>query len=150
MRRPQRHSLIEDCTLPWSFKADTYDYIHMRFLYGSIPNWDALFDEAYRACRPGGWIESHDSEPIFRSDDGSVHPDSAAGQWGRIFIEAGRQVGRTFEVIPEDLQIKAMLRLGMEEINVLDIKVCVWCVVGGYVVGTSWRAHHGGHTMATS
>ncbi|CAJ0552277.1 Ff.00g062560.m01.CDS01 [Fusarium sp. VM40] len=49
---------IEDCTQEWTFAPNSADHIHIRWLIGSIPDWNQLFREAYKTCKPGGWVES--------------------------------------------------------------------------------------------
>lgn len=44
------------------------------------------------------------------------------GQWGKIFIEGGRKLGVSFEVVQNDLQRKAMETAGFVNIQVKDIK----------------------------
>ncbi|KAK7425572.1 hypothetical protein QQZ08_008013 [Neonectria magnoliae] len=49
---------IENLTLGWTFADSSFDYMHMRYLYGSVPNWFDLYRRAYQVLKPGGWIES--------------------------------------------------------------------------------------------
>ena len=44
------------------------------------------------------------------------------GQWGKIFIQGGRKLGISFEVVQNDLQRKAMEAAGFVDIQVKDIK----------------------------
>ncbi|KAJ0158928.1 hypothetical protein CTA2_10624 [Colletotrichum tanaceti] len=90
---------------------ETFDYVHIRFLVGSIPDWPALFRQAYRALKPGGYLESF--EPI----DDTVPETSALGQWGKFFEEGGRKMGRTFMVLDEQLQRRSMEEAGFERIT---------------------------------
>ncbi|PTD07178.1 Secondary metabolism regulator LAE1 [Fusarium culmorum] len=116
---------IEDCTQPWTFSPNTFDFIHMRYLYGSIGDWGALFQEAYRACKPGGWVESFEASPRLESDDGSVQEGSAMSEWGKFFIEGGRKMGRTFTIIDDDLQKQGMEEAGFVDIVTWDYKAPV-------------------------
>lgn len=59
----------------------------MRYLFGSISDYDALYAEAYRACKVGGWVEVVDPSVNLRSDDGSVREGTALYDWGRLFNE---------------------------------------------------------------
>ncbi|KAM0354923.1 hypothetical protein ACHAPU_000761 [Fusarium lateritium] len=112
---------IDDCTQEWTFKENSLDYVHMRFLVGSIVDWTALFSQAYRCLKPGGWIESHEASPCIRSDDDSIASDSAMGQWGRIFLEGGRKLQRPFSIIEDDIQNQGMKEAGF--INIQDEEV---------------------------
>ncbi|KEZ45881.1 hypothetical protein SAPIO_CDS1250 [Scedosporium apiospermum] len=114
---------IEDCTLPWTFAPNSFDYIHMRWLIGSIPDWSQLLAEAYKACRPGGWVESLEPECKFESDDDTVTDHTAVGQWGKIFAEGQKKTGRPFTVVREDLQRKGMEEAGFVDIQEFEFKL---------------------------
>ncbi|KAK1991146.1 methyltransferase domain-containing protein [Colletotrichum falcatum] len=107
---------IDDCTREWTFEPGSFDYVHIRFLVGSIADWPALFKEAYRALKPGGYLESFEVSPMILSDDGTVPETSALGQWGKFFEEGGRKMGRSFRVLDEELQRTSMEAAGFENI----------------------------------
>ncbi|EFX06413.1 methyltransferase type 11 [Grosmannia clavigera kw1407] len=113
---------IEDCTQPWTFTPGSFDFVHMQFLVGSIPDWYALFREAYTALEPGGYLESFESSPLTHSDDGSMPANSANAQWGPIFFQGGDKIGRTARVIEDDIQVKAMEAAGFVDIQVTNFK----------------------------
>lgn len=117
---------IDDCTKPWIWDTNTFDFVHMRYLFGAITDWTALFKEAYNATKPGGWVESCESEPMTHSDDGTVTNDGSTvlgGIWDRVFIEGGRITGCSLSVLTEDLQIKAMKEAGFVDIQEAFYKV---------------------------
>ncbi|KAF4973672.1 hypothetical protein FZEAL_9264 [Fusarium zealandicum] len=114
---------IDDCTQEWTFPENSLDYVHMRFLVGSIQDWPALYKQAYRCLKPGGYIESYEGSPSFGSDDGSVHEKSAMGQWGRIFLEGGRKLGRPFSILEDDIQKRGMKEAGFSNLEEAEIKV---------------------------
>lgn len=116
-------SEIEDCTRPWTFADSSFDYVHLRWLIGSIADWDALFVQAYEACRPGGWVESHEPSCNFQSDHMPIPEDSALGQWGKFFVEGGKIIGRPFTVVDDDLQRKGMEAAGFVDIQEFEYKV---------------------------
>ncbi|KAF4950541.1 hypothetical protein FSARC_13152 [Fusarium sarcochroum] len=106
---------IDDCTKPWTWDENTFDFVHMRYLFGAIKNWNALFKEAYNAVKPGGWVESCESEPMTHSDDGTITNDGSTalgGTWDKMFIEGGKITGSSLSVLSEDLQMKAMKEAG--------------------------------------
>lgn len=111
------YSELEDCTQDWSFDSNTYDYIHMRYLNGSIVDWLALFREAYRTLRPGGYIESCEASARTSCDDDTLDPNSATHRWSEIFLEFGRKTGRSF-ILSEDHGFKKV----MEEAGFVDVK----------------------------
>ncbi|KAI1347097.1 S-adenosyl-L-methionine-dependent methyltransferase [Xylaria sp. FL0043] len=113
---------IDDITQPWTYARNSFDYIHMRWLIGAIPDWYAVFREVFQTLRPGGIFESKESSCVIQSDDGTVPYGSALDQWGRVFSEAGRKFGRTFRPLEEDLQVKAMQAAGFVDIKVYNMK----------------------------
>jgi hypothetical protein len=95
----------------------------MRYLYGSISDWSALFQEAFRSCKPGGWVESFEASPCLESDDDTVKDGSAMSEWGKFFIEGGKRLGRTFTILDDDLQKQGMEDAGFTDIQTRDFKV---------------------------
>lgn len=95
----------------------------MRWLVGSITNWESLYAQAFRALKPGGWLESYEAAPDTEADDGSVPDTSAISQWGRIFINFGEGIGQSFTVVADNVQPKAMEGAGFVDIEVANFKV---------------------------
>ncbi|KAM0271155.1 hypothetical protein ACHAQH_009174 [Verticillium albo-atrum] len=115
---------IDDCTRSWTWKADTFDFVHVRFLFGAIADWSALFREAYRTTKPGGWCQSCEPECIIRSDDDSITPDTVMGSWWpRMFIEGGKEFGRSFTVLSDGLQRKGMEEAGFVDLHEVNFKL---------------------------
>ena len=114
---------IEDATKPWTFAANSFDLVHMRYLYGSIPDWYALFKEAYRVTRPGGWIETIEPDCMLHSDNDSVVPGTAMYEWGKVLKAGGQKSGRTFTVVEDGLQQKGLTAAGFVDLKVIEGKV---------------------------
>ncbi|KAI0837016.1 S-adenosyl-L-methionine-dependent methyltransferase [Hypoxylon sp. FL0890] len=113
---------VDDVTQPWTYEPNSFDYIHLRWLTGSVPDWYALYREVFKALKPGGYFEHKESSCLLISDDGTVAEGSAIDQWGKVFTEAGKKFGRTFSVVEEGLQRKAMEAAGFEIVEELDMK----------------------------
>ncbi|GAP88078.2 putative mRNA 3 -end-processing protein YTH1 [Rosellinia necatrix] len=94
---------IEDCTQPWTYPADAFDFIHLRYLFGAISDWGALHAQAFRACRPGGWVEVVEPSVQVRSDDGSVRKGTAFYDWGLLFHEASSKYGRSMRIVDDGI-----------------------------------------------
>lgn len=120
---PNVACLIEDAAATWSQPDSSVDYVHIRYLVGSIPDWDALFREAFRVLKPGGYVESLEPSSLFQSDDGSVKEGSALDRWGKVFNEGGRKMGRSFNIIGDDIQRRSIVTAGFDEPVVDDFKV---------------------------
>ncbi|EWZ80547.1 hypothetical protein FOWG_15277 [Fusarium oxysporum f. sp. lycopersici MN25] len=122
---PNLEFQIDDCTQEWTFKENSLDYVHMRFLVGSIVDWPGLFKQAYKCLKPGGYIESHEASPCIGSDDNSVSEDSAMGQWGKIFMEGGRKLQRPFSILEDNVQVESVKEAGFVTIEEEEIKACI-------------------------
>ncbi|KAJ4413553.1 hypothetical protein N0V85_003515 [Neurospora sp. IMI 360204] len=114
---------LDDCNREWTWNVDSFDFIHLRMLLGVVTDWPNVFRNAFRCARPGGYVESMVTSAIFHSDDGSVKKGSALDQWPHIFWEGGKNLGRTFRVVEDDLQRKAMEEAGFVDVTVKDIKI---------------------------
>ncbi|KAL2132746.1 hypothetical protein VTI74DRAFT_3429 [Chaetomium olivicolor] len=113
---------LDDANLDWTFDDNTFDFIHVRFMVGTISDWYKLYREAFRCCAPGGWIEHQDGSFVWRSDNG-IPENSALEQFTKIFWEGGKKFGRTFRIVEDDLQVKGMEAAGFTDIQVKEIKV---------------------------
>lgn len=92
---------IDDVTLPWTYPTNQFDFIHVRELFGCIPDWDEFFRQCWRCLKPGGYIEvvEHSVQP--RSDDGTVGPDHFYNLWGQTVVESGTRFGKSFTIWEE-------------------------------------------------
>ncbi|KAF5706991.1 mRNA 3 end-processing YTH1 [Fusarium mundagurra] len=113
---------IDDFTKEWAFVAER-DFIHMRFLGGSVLNWRRLYENAYRTTKPGGWIETHEFNPVFHSHNESIIDGSAIAKWGTIFEEGCKRLGTSFIPLPSDVQAKHLEAVGFVDIQSRIIKV---------------------------
>lgn len=79
-------------------------------------------------------MESFEPSPLVKSDDGSVKDDSALGQWGKFFVMGGEKAGRSFTVVDDGLQRKAMEAAGFVDIQEFVFKASSpvpWVTVTG-------------------
>ena len=63
---------MDDCTLEWTWSDDTFDFVHIRQLFGSIADWPALYAEVFRVTKPGGYFENFEASVEIKSDDDSI------------------------------------------------------------------------------
>ncbi|EAA30119.2 S-adenosyl-L-methionine-dependent methyltransferase [Neurospora crassa] len=112
---------LEDCNQEWTWPENTFDFVNLRLLVGIVDDWYALFRNAYRVAKPGSYVESYDTGCHLLSDDGTVKEGSALEQWGKVFREGGKKLGRTFTIYEEDLQRKGMEAAGFVDIEFKDI-----------------------------
>ncbi|KAK0722047.1 S-adenosyl-L-methionine-dependent methyltransferase [Lasiosphaeria miniovina] len=121
---------IDDATLPWTWSPNTFDFVHIRYLFGTTKDWTALFKQAYRVLQPGSWLQSGEIDVDFKSDDGTTDDVPGLATWGKLFAEAGKVMGTTFYVVAADQQRKSMEEAGFTDINVATFKV----PVGGWAL----------------
>lgn len=95
----------------------------MRYLTGSIKDWFGLFEQAFIATKPGGYIESYEASPYIISDDDTVKEGSAMAQWGPLFVAGGEQTGRSFTMYEEGTQRAAMEKAGLINIQERNLRV---------------------------
>ncbi|KAL4865513.1 hypothetical protein BDV12DRAFT_174479 [Aspergillus spectabilis] len=93
---------IDDITLlPWAYPRNQFDFIHIRELFGCIPDWDEFFRQCWQCLKPGGYIEvvEHSVQPV--ADDETMAPDHFYHEWGTIVVESGERFGKTFRIWEE-------------------------------------------------
>jgi SAM-dependent methyltransferase len=92
---------VDDVTQEWTYQPDFFDFIHVREMFGSIPDWDYFLAEAFRCTKPGGYIEivEHSVEPI--ADDDTQPPGHFYWEWGRTVVEMGEHNGKSFSIWKE-------------------------------------------------
>ncbi|EFX03766.1 methyltransferase type 11 [Grosmannia clavigera kw1407] len=122
---PIQPSLVDDFLLDWTFEENSLDFVYMRWLVGCVPDWAELCKNAYRCLKPGGWIESFDSNGYYLSDDGSVKEGTAIFQYGEFFRLGAEKIGlkASFHVVRDELQRKGMEAAGFVNIHEKNIKV---------------------------
>ncbi|KAI1089369.1 S-adenosyl-L-methionine-dependent methyltransferase [Rostrohypoxylon terebratum] len=114
---------LDDCTQPWTWSENSFDFVHIRYLFGAIADWDELLRQAYRVTRPGGWVQSCEADVNIRSDDDSIPSDSPYKTfWNMLYHESQEKLGVTLQPIDDDVQRKALERAGFECIEVHDYK----------------------------
>ncbi|KAK8180508.1 SAM dependent methyltransferase [Phyllosticta capitalensis] len=92
---------VDDCTRPWTFAPDSFDYIHIRCLSGSVADWPAFYAECMKALKPSGFIEQLEFGLSPQSEDGTVAPDSAFALWSRSLPAAGDAWGKSLRSVDE-------------------------------------------------
>ncbi|KAM5526678.1 Phosphoethanolamine N-methyltransferase 3-like protein 1 [Fusarium oxysporum f. sp. phaseoli] len=111
---------IDDAAQSWTWNDDHFHFIHIRYLFGAINDWNALFREAHRCCEPGGWIQSCEADVTFRSDDGTTELEPAFQTWRKLYEEGGKKLGNPTFV--HGLQRQAIEEAGFTGVKVTDYK----------------------------
>ncbi|KAL0465238.1 S-adenosyl-L-methionine-dependent methyltransferase [Neurospora intermedia] len=111
---------IDDATREWTYQPDFFDYIHIRWLCGTIKDWTSLYKEAYRCLKPGGWIEHMDGEVNTRCFDGTMPKKSATYQWGQLWGEIQRKTGVIFHMVESGSMENGIKEAGFTNIQIED------------------------------
>lgn len=88
-------------TLSWTYPDNQFDMIHIRELFGSVPDWNYFFGQCYNALKPGGYVEivEHGILPV--ADDGSIGPDSFYRVWEATMSQASVKTGKSYTIWKE-------------------------------------------------
>lgn len=126
---------LDDASKSLTFPDNTFDYIHIRYMLGCFKDWDAVYREAYRVLKPGGWIEHMDCSPGVYSDDGSIPKDSPFTTWKDVFREVGQKMGQTFEIVDDDRYVGWLKNAGFANVENRLIKT----PVGSWPAEKKWK-----------
>ncbi|KAL7804931.1 S-adenosyl-L-methionine-dependent methyltransferase [Trichoderma aethiopicum] len=116
---------LEDAQLEWTYPPESFDFIHIRALYGSISDWGELYRQAYKALTPGGWIEDFEFNITLMSDVPEVRddPKHIFKRWSEVFTEAGERMGRTLLIGTGGRMRKLMQEAGFVDVIEKNYKV---------------------------
>ncbi|KAH0614396.1 uncharacterized protein H6S33_000032 [Morchella sextelata] len=87
---------IDDAEMEWTFEENTFDLVHIRHLTGGISDWDKFLKEAYKATKPGGWLDLSEFEFWLFSDDNSLPVTSPIYRYYEAVNDAASARGREF------------------------------------------------------
>lgn len=109
---------IDDAQLEWTFEPGSFDFIHIRALYGSISDWTQLYQEAFNALEPGGFLENFELNITLYSDVPEIRddPDHIFKQWANVFFEAMDRIGKTARI-----GMDGNMRRQMADVGFVDI-----------------------------
>lgn len=84
---------IDDVEETWTFKDNSFDFIHFRDPLYVVRNWPRLMDQCYSHTKPGGWCELACIYPVPMCDDETMPADSGFKVICDKFIEASYLFG---------------------------------------------------------
>lgn len=90
--------IIDDCELDWTFKPDSFDYIHIRALAGCVEDWGKFYPKCFYCLKPGGKIEHQEYELPVTTDLRCKPQNWIWDRWGSIFLQYSEKTGRPFNV----------------------------------------------------
>jgi hypothetical protein len=106
--------------MEWTYPPNHFDFIHIRELFGCIPDWDYFFQQAFNHTKPGGYVEIVEHSVYPTSDDGSMGKDHFYHTWGKVVIEMGEKFGKSFTIWEESAE--RMRKAGFVDVVVVDYK----------------------------
>jgi SAM-dependent methyltransferase len=97
---------IDDATMDWTFETESFDFIHIRYLQGTIDDWDKFYSQVYKFLKPGGWFQHMEPDLQMYSQNPEVHVDDdhIYTRWARIFNQVGKKTNRTFDFSDRKLE----------------------------------------------
>ncbi|KAM0274360.1 hypothetical protein ACHAQH_007926 [Verticillium albo-atrum] len=96
---PNVKFIVDDVEQDW-VESQPYDYIHCRYMAGSIKDWPRLVRQIFDNLKPGGWVEFQDSNNMIYSDDDSLKQDNSLVVLMNGLMEACDKIGRTMNPAP--------------------------------------------------
>ncbi|RYC89069.1 hypothetical protein BFJ63_vAg8025 [Fusarium oxysporum f. sp. narcissi] len=90
---------IDDAQLEWTFDPESFDFIHIRYLQGTIGDWDRLYGQMYKALKPGGWFQhiEPDLQMLSQNSEIKVDDEHIFTRWAKVFTQVGETIGCTFD-----------------------------------------------------
>jgi SAM-dependent methyltransferase len=118
---------IDDFNQIWTREDSSLDFVHLRWVVGTITDWTELFRQAYRVLKPGGWIETFDCNGFPESDDGTLTEETALHTWGYLIREGAKALGSkaSFSAVQEGLQVKGLTEANFTRITEHPMKIPV-------------------------
>ncbi|KAL4733969.1 S-adenosyl-L-methionine-dependent methyltransferase [Aspergillus similis] len=84
---------VDDVESEWPPRAP-FDFIHSRYMCGSIKDWPRLAQQAYNQLKPGGWIEFQEFYLVNYSEDGSLKEGNNVNRFYELLREALDRINR--------------------------------------------------------
>lgn len=113
---PNCQFVIDDCLQDWTWPPRHFDFVHLRAMYGSIPDWVDLYRKAWRHLVPGGWVQHLELDVKIDSDHADLPADHIFNRWADLFYEGGEKMGRSFAVARGHT-----MRDGLEAAGFIDV-----------------------------
>lgn len=92
---------VVDVTEEWTYPHNYFDLIHIREMFGSIPDWDYYLTQTFSATKPGGYVELAEHSVTSYYDDGTLTADKFFRAWGDVVSKLGERSGKSFNIWAE-------------------------------------------------
>ncbi|KAI0168325.1 S-adenosyl-L-methionine-dependent methyltransferase [Pestalotiopsis sp. NC0098] len=110
---------IDNAELEWLRPPNFYDLIHFRNMDGAFRDWPFVYEQAFKVCKPGGWIEVMDWD-LWNSENYLAHvpPESGVHRCARDWKAAAMESGYLIE--NAHLKSHLLTDAGFEDVKVWD------------------------------
>ncbi|KAJ5180949.1 hypothetical protein N7492_004159 [Penicillium capsulatum] len=98
---PNLRFVIDDVNQDWSFPTNSYDFIHVRSLAGSVEHWPTFLRRCYEHLKPGGRLEVSECRPHAQCDDDTYPEDCHLRAWEREFHRITQMQGQVWDISPD-------------------------------------------------
>ncbi|GKT60031.1 methyltransferase domain-containing protein [Colletotrichum tofieldiae] len=116
---PKLRFEVDDVEEEWLY-SQPFDYIHLRFMNGSLADWKKIITKAYDNLLPGGYLEIQDNDCVLTADDGTLPSHKPLAEFGRLIREAAKKFGRAFIPCPELKDL--LVDVGFEDVALQNFK----------------------------
>jgi SAM-dependent methyltransferase len=117
---------VDDVEAEWVYSSK-FDFIHCRYMIGSIRDWPRLIQQAFQFTKPGGWVEFTDYDAVFyTSTNGNWKEGEPIDVWSKKLAEGMNAFGMEANPGP---RLEGWIRTaGFEsvELRVLPFPVGTW------------------------
>jgi hypothetical protein len=96
---PNVKFIVDDVEFDW-VESQPYNYLHCRYMAGSIKNWPRLVSQIFANLKPGGLVEFQESANTLYSEDRTLSPDNMMVKMMDGLMEACDKIGRTMDPAP--------------------------------------------------
>ncbi|KAL7268303.1 hypothetical protein RUND412_009076 [Rhizina undulata] len=108
---------VDDMEDEWTYQRDSFDMIFIRHMAGFLYDWPKLYRQAFKALKPGGWIELQDFCDFFCADDDSLPPNSTILEFESYWEKGTNDCGREWK------RAAPSMEPGLKEVGYVDVRV---------------------------
>ncbi|KAF4984575.1 hypothetical protein FZEAL_251 [Fusarium zealandicum] len=121
---PNMEFQIDDAQMDWTFEPESFDFIHVRYMQGTIDDWDKFYRQIYKFLKPGGWFQhiEPDLQMLSENPEVTVDDQHIFSRWAQLFRQVGDKMGKTLDFGDRKLE-KLAQEAGFDQINYQTHKI---------------------------
>ncbi|KAL7273598.1 hypothetical protein RUND412_003523 [Rhizina undulata] len=123
---------VDDIEEPWQYQDNSFDFIFIRNMTGSIYDWPKLYQQALKALKPGGWIEVQEFGCSTFANGDPLPPDNAIAKWRKyvatILAKSKRSRESSITAPSASETTKALMDVGCVDVTekILKLPIGPW------------------------